>query len=69
MADILVKPLAAEDIGDAAALAACLDLGIRTVHVDYEAANPAAARFWPRTFTPVLLSVRRTLMRDFPSGN
>jgi len=48
----------------AAIAAYCAQNKIPCVHVDYETANPCARHFWPKYFTPVKLSLKRTLHAD-----
>lgn len=38
--------------------------GVRRFHVDFETANPHGIRFWPKYFTPTILSIRRTVNKD-----
>lgn len=38
--------------------------GARTLHVDYESANPAARSFWPRYFAPGVISLMRHTHAD-----
>ncbi|MBN2334378.1 GNAT family N-acetyltransferase [Candidatus Bathyarchaeota archaeon] len=45
----------------------CRTNSVSSVHVDYESANPYASRFWPKHFTPVLHSVKRSVNRDIVS--
>ena len=47
-----------------AAFALCVAEGIPCVHVDYETANGYANRFWPKYFSPTLLSLRRAVHAD-----
>ncbi|MDP4109511.1 MAG: GNAT family N-acetyltransferase [Bacillota bacterium] len=42
----------------------CAQNGIPCVHVDFESANLYGNRFWRKHFTPVMLSLRRTLHND-----
>lgn len=42
----------------------CRDKGIEYVHVDFETANLYGNKFWKKYFTPMLLSVKRSVNRD-----
>lgn len=42
----------------------CCNSGIPRIHVDFETANPFANKFWRKYFSPMLLSVRRTINKD-----
>lgn len=42
----------------------CDNNGIRRIHVDFETANLFANRFWRKYFSPMLLSVRRTINKN-----
>jgi ribosomal protein S18 acetylase RimI-like enzyme len=42
----------------------CDDNAIDYVHVDFETSNTYANKFWRNYFTPVILSVRRTINKD-----
>ena len=45
----------------------CRGNDVSSVHVDFESANPYASRFWPKYFTPVLHSVKRSVNQDIVS--
>lgn len=42
----------------------CIEQNIQNLHVCFETANPFANRFWRKYFSPVVLSVRRTVNKD-----
>jgi len=42
----------------------CASNNIELVHVDFETANLFAIKFWKKYFSPVLLSVRRTINKN-----
>lgn len=42
----------------------CIEQNIQYLHVCFETANPFANRFWRKYFSPVVLSVRRTVNKD-----
>lgn len=42
----------------------CRNNGIPRIHVDFETANSYANRFWRKDFSPMLLSIRRTINKN-----
>lgn len=42
----------------------CYSNGIKSIHVDFETANLFANKFWRKYFSPMLLSVRRTINKN-----
>ena len=42
----------------------CRDKGIEYIHVDFETANLYGNKFWKKYFTPMLLSMKRSVNRD-----
>lgn len=42
----------------------CRQFGIKHIHVDFETANLYANKFWKKYFTPMLLSMRRTINKN-----
>jgi len=47
----------------------CRNNGIPRIHVDFETANSYANRFWRKDFSPMLLSVRRTINKNINTND
>lgn len=45
----------------------CKEINTQYIHVDFETANLYGNRFWRKHFTPMLLSMRRTINKDINS--
>lgn len=42
----------------------CKEMNVPYIHVDFETANLYANKFWKKHFTPMLLSMRRTINKN-----